>query len=131
MPASGPVTRLVFVEDVELTLKETGSGPGDFVQLVFDTPAATGAFAWNLAVNANNGVMFVSGPSGSGDSIDFFTDGSVLIQELQDLRLSNFNSPPIACTADREGFLYWDGSLAELCDCNGSSWQQVDGGGAC
>lgn len=37
----------------------------------------------------------------------------------------------MACNASRKGYTYYDDSLSELCDCDGSSWAQVDGGGAC
>lgn len=40
------------------------------------------------------------------------------------------DSPP-TCNASLEGGLYYDNSLNEFCDCDGSSWAQVDGGGAC
>jgi hypothetical protein len=36
-----------------------------------------------------------------------------------------------ACTASTKGSIYYDASLSELCDCNGVSWAQVDGGGSC
>ncbi len=38
---------------------------------------------------------------------------------------------PTACTAGIEGGLYYDNSLNEFCDCNGSAWEQIDGGGGC
>ncbi len=38
---------------------------------------------------------------------------------------------PTACAAGTEGGIYYDNSLNEFCDCDGSSWAQIDGGGAC
>jgi hypothetical protein len=38
---------------------------------------------------------------------------------------------PGTCDSSTKGGIYYDSSLAELCDCNGVSWGQVDGGGAC
>lgn len=38
---------------------------------------------------------------------------------------------PGTCNATCEGCIYYDNSLNEFCDCDGSSWAQVDGGGAC
>lgn len=38
---------------------------------------------------------------------------------------------PDTCAAGTEGSLYYDNSLNEFCDCDGSSWAQIDGGGAC
>jgi len=38
---------------------------------------------------------------------------------------------PLACGGSMDGGLYWDDSLNELCDCDGTSWAQVDGGGGC
>ena len=38
---------------------------------------------------------------------------------------------PDTCAAGTEGSLYYDNSLNEFCDCDGTSWAQVDGGGAC
>lgn len=38
---------------------------------------------------------------------------------------------PDTCNAGAKGTVYYDASLSEMCDCDGSSWAQVDGGGAC
>jgi hypothetical protein len=35
------------------------------------------------------------------------------------------------CDSTTKGSIYYDNSLSELCDCNGVSWAQVDGGGSC
>jgi hypothetical protein len=43
----------------------------------------------------------------------------------------NPTDSPSTCNTNFTGALYYDASLAEMCDCNGSSWAQVDGGGAC
>lgn len=46
------------------------------------------------------------------------------------LQLQPSDAPP-TCNAGAKGTLYYDDSLSELCDCDGTSWAQVDGGGAC
>lgn len=46
------------------------------------------------------------------------------------LKLAPTDSPP-TCNAGAKGTIYYDDSLGELCDCNGSAWAQVDGGGGC
>ncbi len=49
------------------------------------------------------------------------------------LTLSPTDSP-LACSAGRAthaGRIYFDDSLNEPCYCDGSSWQQMDGGGTC
>ena len=38
---------------------------------------------------------------------------------------------PATCNGGNEGGIYYDNSLNEFCDCDGSSWAQIDGGGAC
>ncbi len=105
----------------------------DYVQLVFDSPAINDGLEWALAVRGDDGTMFLSSPAAS-DSIQFFIDGTTLIPELRDLRLGPTDTPPgaaTACTSGKEVWFYWDDSLNELRVCNGSSRQQVDGGGAC
>jgi len=46
------------------------------------------------------------------------------------MRLTPTDSPG-TCSATYKGSIYYDASLSELCDCDGTSWAQVDGGGAC
>ncbi len=48
-----------------------------------------------------------------------------------DTFMLNPTDAPGTCSSSTEGALYFDDSLSELCSCNGSSWNQVDGGGAC
>lgn len=38
---------------------------------------------------------------------------------------------PNSCSASLEGGVYYDNSLSEPCFCDGSNWQQFDGGGTC
>lgn len=38
---------------------------------------------------------------------------------------------PGACSAGTRGAMYYDASMNEPCSCNGGSWNQFDGGGAC
>jgi len=40
------------------------------------------------------------------------------------------DAPP-SCGSSNKGAIYYDDSLGELCDCDGTSWAQVDGGGGC
>lgn len=131
-------TRGVFgADEVELTLTETGSGPSDFVQLVFDTPTATGSSAWNLAVSGADGTLFLSGPT--------FIDAFQVDPTNSKFRVANLEMPDLVrllpkttgsrpscngATSDDEGRLYYD-STDGLCYCDGSSWKKVDGGAAC
>lgn len=59
----------------------------------------------------------------TGASLDLAGSAAVL-------RLNPHDAPP-TCASGLKGALYYDASLSELCDCDGSSWAQVDGGGAC
>ena len=131
----------VFAEDVELWLEETGSGASDKVQLVFATPEfgdPTSGNAWAIVVEAydsadpDDGTMFISTP-GFADALQLFTDGTAIIGDLREFRILPSSSPPGACTSAllQGGMLYYDSDINELCDCDGSSWQQVDGGGGC
>lgn len=38
---------------------------------------------------------------------------------------------PVTCSQEVEGLTYYDASIGELCDCNGSAWTPVDGSGTC
>ena len=86
-----------------------------------------GTFAVSSTASANADRFLVEsdGNVGIGDS----TPGQKL-EITSVMRLTPTDSPG-ACTASQEGSLYYDDSLGELCDCDGSSWAQVDGGGAC
>lgn len=122
--------RVFAADDVELRLTETGSAQADYVQLVFDTPAATGSAAWSWLVSGDDGGSFLSTPS-AADAVQFSTDGQTLVGALRDLRLAPTNAPS-SCDALREGWLYFDAGLAELCVCDGSApWAPVDGTGTC
>lgn len=138
-----PAPRGVLIEDVELWLEESGSGMSDAVQLVFATPEFDGVprmtegDAWSIIVQAedsasdDDGTMHFSTP-GFSDALQLFTDGSAIVPELRYLKLRKLSSPPFTCASGSpEAGFYWDSDLKELCDCNGSGWAQVDGGGGC
>ena len=38
---------------------------------------------------------------------------------------------PGTCDVNTAGTIYYDNTLNEVCDCNGSSWAQIDGEGLC
>ena len=44
---------------------------------------------------------------------------------------TNVTDSPGTCDTTTEGRIYYDASLDEPCFCNGTSWNQFDGGGAC
>jgi hypothetical protein len=135
LSAGEPLPQGAFQEDVELTLTETGSGSGDKVQLVFVTPEFDNdpvfRDAWSIVVDAedsarpDDGTMFFSTPS-FADALQLFTDGSAVVPELRYLNLRRLASPPFACTSLQEGSFYWDDSISELCDCDGTAWEPVD-----
>lgn len=86
---------------------------------------ATGS---GYAVPSTYGVLATAGESLSfGES-----DGTInmRINPAGTVRFTPTDSPD-TCNAGNEGSLYYDNSLNEFCDCDGSSWAQVDGGGAC
>lgn len=56
------------------------------------------------------------------------TSGAVY---LSDALVLNPTDSPVACAGGTEGAIYYDASVNEICFCNGSSYAQVDGGGAC
>ena len=138
LSAGEPVSRGVFVDDVELSLTETGSGAADKVQLVFRTPEFDGdpvfGDAWSIVVDAHDtasaddGRMFFSTPS-FVDALQLFTDGSAIVPELRHLTLRKRNSPPTpggVCGSLQEGQFYWDTDIPALCVCDGSGWKTVD-----
>lgn len=86
---------------------------------------ATGS---GYAVPSTYGVLATAGESLSfGES-----DGTInmRINPAGTVRFTPTDTPD-TCNAGNEGSLYYDNSLNEFCDCDGSSWAQVDGGGAC
>lgn len=90
------------------------------------------------APNSAGVIRFITGGANS-ERVRLDSDGRLGIgttapqQQLEvntTLRLTPTDAPG-ACSGTTKGSLYYDESLSELCDCNGSSWEQVDGGGAC
>lgn len=43
----------------------------------------------------------------------------------------NITDSPVACSTSVEGYMYYDDSLSEPCYCDGTNYQQFDGGGTC
>lgn len=43
----------------------------------------------------------------------------------------NVTDAPAACSTSVEGYMYYDDSLSEPCFCDGTNYQQFDGGGTC
>lgn len=58
------------------------------------------------------------------------TEGVGTVRVSSVLRLQPTDSPP-SCAATSEGSVYYSASLKTLCLCNGTSWNQLAGGGAC
>ena len=106
-----------------------------------ETDATAGADANNCAaivdLAATDYVNLV-GVQSSGGNLDTAIAGTEFAllkvestgSEFSSLTLTPSDAPP-TCNAGAKGQLYYDDSLSELCDCDGSSWAQVDGGGAC
>lgn len=67
----------------------------------------------------------------SGAPINFITSGSTTTFLSTGVTKVTPTDTPGTCNAGLEGGIYYDNSLNEFCDCDGSSWAQVDGGGGC
>lgn len=107
-----------------------------------DSSGLASVKVWN---SANLGFEMVATGSGyaipstygvlatAGESLSFGeSDGTInmRINPAGTVRFTPTDTPD-TCNAGNEGSLYYDNSLNEFCDCDGSSWAQVDGGGAC
>ena len=51
--------------------------------------------------------------------------------EVSSVIKSTPTDSPGTCNANLEGGMYYDASLNEPCFCDGSNWNQFDGGGTC
>ena len=70
------------------------------------------------------------GEMGSGKVVSWWRSDQDLFGIDHTLRLVPTDSPN-TCNAAAKGNIYYDDGLSELCDCDGASWAQIDGGGAC
>lgn len=77
-----------------------------------------------IFINEGGGLLLAANDASAPDNLEFAVDaaGTVLLLPTDS---------PTACSGSLTGAIYFDASLNELCFCNGASWQQVDGGGAC
>ena len=125
-------------------LKVEGSSAANISTMVRNSNSSglASVKVWN---SANLGFEMVATGSGyavpstygvlatAGESLSFGeADGTInmRINPAGTVRFTPTDTPD-TCNAGNEGSLYYDNSLNEFCDCDGSSWAQVDGGGAC
>lgn len=125
-------------------LKVEGSSSANVSTMVRNTSSSglASVKVWN---SANLGFEMVATGSGyaipntygvlatAGESLSFGeSDGTInmRINPAGTVRFTPTDTPD-TCNAGTKGSLYYDNSLNELCDCDGSSWAQMDGGGAC
>lgn len=125
-------------------LKVEGSSAANMSAMVRNTNSLglASVKVWN---SANLGFEMVATGSGyavpniygvlatSGESLSFGeSDGTInlRVNPAGTVRFTPTDTPD-TCNAGNEGSLYYDNSLNEFCDCDGLSWAQVDGGGAC
>ena len=81
-------------------------------------------------VNCANDFQITHSSAGSCLAIRDGCDVDIPTLEVETFKL-NVTDSPGACDGTAEGRLYYDASLDEPCFCNGTSWSQFDGGGAC
>lgn len=106
-------TELNFVTDAGVaSFGVAGSGAGTPGEAYFDNRGVNGPL--NFYVDNARISLFTAG----------YNETSVA------MRYVPTDAPP-TCNAGLEGAQYYDDSLNEFCDCDGSAWAQIDGGGAC
>jgi len=125
-------------------LKVEGSSTANVSMMVKNTNSA-GIGSVKVQNSAGTGFEMVATGSGyavantygvlatAGESLSFGeSDGTInmRINPAGTVRFTPTDTPD-TCDAGTEGSLYYDNSLNEFCDCDGSSWAQIDGGGAC
>lgn len=123
----------------QLVVKEQINGsasPENHVVLMENTQTSGGPDVLALKVGEEGNI------EGDSNFITFFRGDDTILGEIEGsegagvnykgelVTLDPTDSPP-TCTASREGAIYYDDSLNELCFCNASAWGQVDGGGSC
>jgi len=129
-------------------IDNTGTGSGNFPQLVFRHQGANRGFVYwdevndNLLIRSDGGasdgdVTFNTGAT--NDAMFIRQDGNVGVGttspnaklEVSSVIKSTPTDSPGTCNSDLEGGMYYDASLNEPCFCDGSNWRQFDGGGNC
>ncbi len=65
----------LFTDEAELTLVETASGAAEYTQLVFENPATTIDWSWN--VSSATGNLFLTSPALGADAITFEVTGAL------------------------------------------------------
>lgn len=131
------------------------TSPNEFVTLKGSTTGTVSIKTWNTNSSGlagvkvhnsdNKGFEMVATGSGyavpstygvlatAGENLSFGeSDGTINLRVNSGgtIRFTPTDTPD-TCDAGTEGSLYYDNSLNEFCDCDGSSWAQIDGGGAC
>ena len=125
-------------------LRARSSAGGGYAAGYFD---ATGIGTYGIWTNSDSYVG-IRAYSGSGTALEgvtdsgyaaTFTGGNVGIGttspatmlEVSSVIRSTPTDSPGSCNSSIEGAMYYDDSLNEPCFCNGTAWQQFDGGGGC
>jgi hypothetical protein len=83
-------------------------------------------------VDEGAGTLYVDMVINGSGYIGIGTSNPQTTLEVSSVIRSTPTDAPIACGAATEGGIYYDNSLNEFCDCNGTTpWWQIDNGGAC
>lgn len=126
---SSPEKKLVLAgADSDMRIKSTTSSAYGEIQFYSDAGEAFNIGVGGSTTSPANEAFFENVISGG--PINFISNGGVFGFNGGPVRAVPTDTPP-TCNSGLEGGIYADDSLNEPCFCNGSSWVQMDGGGAC